>query len=86
VILGIVLLGLLIFKGIKDAPEVQDKVTSFMQNISTENYEDAYVLTSKDFKEISSMEEFARTMSLYKAQYTEFQSQEQIGFNVEANA
>ena len=86
VIIAVILLGFLLFKGVKDAPEVQSKVTSFMQNVSSGNYQSAYDLTSKEFKESTSMDEFTRAMSLFKAQYTEFQSQEQVGFHVEANA
>lgn len=86
IVLVAAILGFLIFRGFKDSPIVQEKVTSFMQNVSSGNYDAAYALTSKEFKQTTSMESFTKAMSIFKAQYSEFQSQDQIGFNVEANA
>jgi len=92
IIIGVILLicggflGTLLIKGVKDAPEVGDKISSFMQHVSDRKYHDAYALTSNDFKEATPVSEFTRAMSIFKAQYTDFQFQEQAGFHIEANA
>lgn len=86
IIAGALLLSSLIFKGVKDSPEVQSKVTNFMEHVSSESYQSAYALTSKDFKEVTPMDNFTRALSLFEAQYSGFQSQEQVGFYIEANA
>lgn len=85
IILIAIVAGFFIFKGFKDAPQVQDKVTSFMEYASLEKYSDAYSLTSKAFKNMTSLDDFTRILSLYKAQYSGFQSQEQSGFYIQSN-
>jgi uncharacterized protein HemX len=86
VFLGVVFFGFLLFQGVKDAPQVQYKVTSFMQNVSDGNLESAYGLASKEFKQTTSLTEFEKSVSLYKHQYSDFQKQDQTGFSVESQS
>ena len=86
VLLGVFSIGLLVFKGVRDAPQVQQKVTFFLQNVSNNELETAYDLTSDEFKQSVTKEDFEKSMSLFKAQYSGFQKQEQVGFNVEATS
>lgn len=80
------LFGYLIFQGVKDSPQVQQKVTSFLNDVSNNDLDTAYNLTSTQFKESTSKEDFTKAMTLFKAQYTGFKEQKQTGFSVEANA
>ncbi|OGH10354.1 MAG: hypothetical protein A2857_05590 [Candidatus Levybacteria bacterium RIFCSPHIGHO2_01_FULL_36_15] len=86
ILLGVALFGYLIFQGIKDAPQVQQKVTSFLSDVSNNDLETAYNLTSAQFKESTSKEDFTKARTLFKAQYAGFKEQKQTGFSVEANA
>ena len=79
------LLGYLLFQGIGDAQKVQQRVTSFLSEVSSGNYENAYVQTSQIFKKSTTEEEFANSASALSPQYSDFQSQKQTGFSVEAN-
>jgi flagellar basal body-associated protein FliL len=85
-LIGVAGLGYLLFQGVKDAPQVSAQVSSFMQFVSTGDFSDAYSLTSSQFKNSLSQQDFNSAMISFKAQYSGFQSQKQTGFSVEANA
>lgn len=85
-LLSLVLFGYLIFQGFKDAPEVQGRVTSFLQLASNGDLDRAYALTSKEFRAATTKEDFIDAMTLFEAQYSGFQNQQQTGFVVKANA
>jgi len=71
--------------GFSDSPQVQQKLTIFLQYLSNEEYDNAYALCSKDFKSQIPFSAFTKQMKLFKPQYTGFKSQEQTGFMVRAN-
>lgn len=85
-LLGVVIIGYLLFQGVKDAPQVKAEVSNFMQLVSGGDLTNAYSLTSSGFKNSVSSEDFSSAMNSFKAQYSGFQDQKQTGFSVEANA
>lgn len=85
-LLGGGLLGFLIYQGVKDAPQVQQEITTFLTTVSEGKYENAYSQTSSKFKEATSYEDFVKAMGLFKAQYSGFKEVSQTGFNIESNA
>lgn len=85
ILLGVGSLGFLIFQGFKDAPEVKQKVTTFLQYVSNNDLDGAYSLTSSEFQKVSPREDFTKAMNLFKAQYSGFKEQTQTGFRIEAN-
>jgi hypothetical protein len=84
VLLVVAFFGFLLFQGLKDAPQIQSKVTFFMQYVSKDNLNSAYDLTSKEFKKTYSLEEFENLISTFKYQYSDFEKQKQTGFTVES--
>jgi hypothetical protein len=86
IVVGVAILGFLIFQGIQDAPEIEKTVTEFLVNVSTSNLEAAYKLTSEDFKKSTPREDFATMLTQFEAQYSGFQDQSQTGFYVRADA
>ena len=84
-LLGVGLTGFLILQGFKDAPEVKQKVTIFLQDVSNNDLDGAYSLTSSEFQKATPREDFTKTMNLFKAQYSGFKEQNQTGFIIEAN-
>lgn len=85
-LLGAGVLGFLIFQGVKDSSQVQQKVTSFLQYVSDSDLESAYKLTSDEFKQSTTFEDFNSETSLYKSQYSDFQKLDQTGFFIEAES
>lgn len=85
ILLGFGVLGIFFFQGFKDAPEVKEKVTTFLQDVSSNNLEGAYSLTSSEFQKHTSREDFIKAMTFFKAQYSGFKEQNQTGFRIEAN-
>jgi len=83
-LLGVAVVGYLMFQGIKDAPQVKAEVSSFMQLVSNGDLTNAYSLTSSQFKDSVSPEDFDSAMNSFKAQYSGFQDQKQTSFSVEA--
>lgn len=85
-LLGFGLIGYLMYQGVKDSPQVQWTITNFLNDVSSNNFDSAYMLTSNDFKKSTPKEDFIKAMSLFKAQYSGFSEQKQTGFSVETNA
>ena len=85
-LLGAGVVGFLIFQGVKDSSLVQQKVTSFLQYVSSSDLESAYKLTSDEFKQSTTFEDFNSETSLYKSQYSDFQKLDQTGFFIEAES
>lgn len=56
----------------KENPVIQEKLTTFLQNVSSDNIEGAYALTSELFKDTQSLQEFRESINLYEAQYSGF--------------
>jgi len=85
-LVGLGFFSYLLFQGVKDSPEVKQKVTSFLQNVSDNNLDTAYSLTSNDFKRATPKEDFVKSMQIFKAQYSGFKEQNQTGFKIVTNA
>ena len=85
VLLVAVWLGYLMFQGVKEGPIVEQQVTSFLQHISDNNLEKAYDLTSSTLQEVQTFGEFKRTMFVFEAQYSGFNSQTKTWFQIEQN-
>lgn len=84
VLLVVVFFGFILFQSLKDAPQIQKKVSSFMQYVSKDDFNSAYYLTSKEFKKTYTLGEFEKLVSTYNYQYSDFEKQKQTGFVVEA--
>ena len=85
-LLGAGVVGFLIFQGVKDSSQVQQKVTSFLRYVSSSDLESAYKLTSDEFKQTTTLESFNSEISLYKSQYSDFQKLDQTCFFIEAES
>ncbi len=85
IILIITGFGFLLYQGYKDGPEVAKSVTGFIQYVADKNIDQAYLLTSTEFKKTYPKEEFTKSMDLLEAQYSGFSEQKQTGFRIEAN-
>lgn len=83
-LVGAGIFGFLIFKGIEESSQAQLKLTSFLRHVSNNDLGSAYNLTSSEFKQVTTLENFEEEINLYKAQYSDFQKLEQTGFNIEA--
>jgi len=57
-----------------------------LQDVSNNDLNTAYTLTSKQFRDATTMTDFSKAMPLLKAQFTGFKEQKQTGFSMEANA
>ncbi len=84
VLVVVVFFGFILFQGLKDAPQIKLKLTSFMRYVSEDNLEFAHNLTSKEFKRTYSLKEFEELISTYEYQYSDFENQKQTGFSVES--
>jgi hypothetical protein len=85
-VVGFAIVGFLIFQGVKEAPEIEKKITEFLVNVSTSDLDAAYELTSEGFRKSTSKEDFATMLTQFEAQYSGFQEQQQTGFYVRADA
>lgn len=81
-----VFFGNLFYKGVKEGPAVNSVVTSFLQNVSSGEFETAYSQTSEEFKKKVPQDDLEFLASENPAQYKGFKSLNQTGFKVNKNA
>lgn len=87
ILLVIAFFGILFFQGIKDAPQIQQKITTFLQDASSGNYDAAYALMSKQLQGVLSLNDFEQTIKQNgNAQYSGFEEQKQTSFKVQTSA
>ena len=77
-------LGWMLYIGIRDASEVTQLGDSFLSAYSENNLSTAYQLTSNEFQKTVPFEDFETMRSISRAQFSDYQSLEQTGFNVQS--
>lgn len=89
IIIGLVIVavmivkGLIFYKGLKDGQIISEKTTEFMQLVSGNSIQDAYEMTSIDFRRTNSLKDFEKFAEDFDFLFSNFKQQEQTGFYYE---
>lgn len=83
IVVAMISKGLIMFKGLKDGEIISEKITNFMQLVSSHNIYDAYEMTSMSFKKMNSLGDFETFTEDFEFLFSDFEQQEQTGFYYE---